>query len=363
MAQTVWQLGCGDAGRDYSRLLLKHDLACLGPGRYGPYDAERYGSIASSGEFTGRKMGGVEDFCIETRAGDIVVLRRGARIVAIGMLTDAGYQHDESFDDVYGWDLEHTLRVIWQDHLTAEIKAHQPDHSTCFFGNQTLKQSFSRVHDRNILDRIRDFVARCEVRPLKPLPQPPPAPLSLEELGQALFARGLANSAIDHVQRTIERQRRLLGWYREYGKASARPDEHEVVAHVILPLLLALGWSEQLLAVEWHKVDLAGFWGTPTTPENCVLVCEAKGLRYGLQNVREQAERYVKELGLHACRKILLTQGGRFYLYRRNADGSWPEEPSGYLNVERIRTNHIAPANTNAVETLIALTPAGIHRG
>ncbi len=69
-----------------------------------------------------------------------------------------------------------------------------------------------------------------------------------------------------------------LGWYREYGHASARPDEHEVVAHMVLPLLLALGWSEQLLAVEWHKVDLAGFWGTPTIPENCVLMCEAKGV-------------------------------------------------------------------------------------
>ena len=29
----------------------------------------------------------------------------------------------------------------------------------------------------------------------------------------------------------------------------------------MLPLLLALGWSEQLLAVEWKKIDLAAFWG------------------------------------------------------------------------------------------------------
>ena len=36
--------------------------------------------------------------------------------------------------------------------------------------------------------------------------------------------------------------------------------------------------------------------------------------------------------------------------------------PVGYLNVKLIRTNHIATANTNAVDTIMALTPAGINR-
>ena len=57
------------------------------------------------------------------------------------------------------------------------------------------------------------------------------------------------------------------------------------MAHIILPLLLALGWSEQLLAVEWQKIDLAAFGSTPTTAKTCVLVCEAEGLGHGLQDV------------------------------------------------------------------------------
>ena len=47
----------------------------------------------------------------------------------------------------------------------------------------------------------------------------------------------------------------------------------------------ALGWSEQLLAVEWNKIDLAVFQATPRTPDKCALLCEAKSLGHGLQNV------------------------------------------------------------------------------
>ena len=35
-------------------------------------------------------------------------------------------------------------------------------------------------------------------------------------------------------------------------------------------------------------------------------------------------------------------------------------KPKGYINVEKIRTNHIAPAGTGAIDTLFALTPTGV---
>lgn len=138
-----------------------------------------------------------------------------------------------------------------------------------------------------------------------------------------------------------------------------RPTEHEVVAHIILPLLIALGWSEQLLAVEWRKIDLAIFSGTPTDQQRCRLVCEAKGIGHGLQDVLQQAVRYTDTLQLTACDKILLADGGRFYLYRRRAE-RWGQQPSGYLNVLKIRENHLLPSGTNAIDTIIALTPLGI---
>ena len=192
------------------------------------------------------------------------------------------------------------------------------------------------------------------------MPPCPSNPLSPEKLGQQLFSKGIANDAVDRVLSAIERQRRLLKWYEEQGDESKRPKEHEVVAHMVLPLLLALGWSEQLLAIEWDKIDLAAFCRTPTTPETCVLVCEAKEMRHGLQGVLEQAVKYVKNLGLKRCERILLTQGARFYLYDRPRKGwSYPLPPTGYINVEKIRTEHVYPTNTNAVDTIVALSPLG----
>jgi hypothetical protein len=366
----VWQVGAGDAGRDFSTLCIDHDVMILGPGKYGPYDQDKYAKVVNDGEYSQRKIGLIGDFSRLVEPGHLVLLRRGGRAVALGVVADGGYRHDTAYDDVYGWDLEHCRSVIWQDHLQDELAALQTE--IPLFGTPRMPM-FTSVNSQDVLNRIAPLLERLRTRPLKPLPVPPPPPLTMEELGEALFSSGLSNSEVDQVQKAIERQRRLLRWYRQHGKASNRPDEQEVVSHMVLPLLLALGWSEQLLAVEWRKVDLAGFIATPTTSEYCVLACEAKGLTHGL-HIREaledaepardafgQAVGSVKRLSLNRCRKILLSQGGRFYLYRRNADtDGWQTTPSGYLNVEKIRTEHLAPSGTNAVTTLMALTPAGV---
>lgn len=218
--------------------------------------------------------------------------------------------------------------------------------------------ALTSVADTAVIEPIRHLFDRCQSRSLRPLPQSPPPALSLDELSETLFRRGLGFTAVDQLRKSLEMQRRLIEWYQSSGMKE-RPTEHEVVAHIILPLLIALGWSEQLLAVEWRKIDLAIFSGTPTDQQRCRLVCEAKGMGHGLQDVLQQAVRYTDTLQLTACDKILLADGGRFYLYRRRAKG-WEQQPSGYLNVLKIRENHLLPSGTNAIDTIIALTPLGI---
>ena len=123
--QRVWQVGAGDAGRDFSRLCLDHDLMVLGPGRYGPFEADVYANVVSEGDYTGRKVGLVADFCQAVQPGHVVLLRRGQRAVALGIVANDDYQHDPTFDDIYGWDLEHSRAVIWQEHLVEDLKALQ----------------------------------------------------------------------------------------------------------------------------------------------------------------------------------------------------------------------------------------------
>lgn len=323
----------------------------MGSGDYGDYNSNK-------GAY--RKSSQVKRFATSVKQGDIVLLRFCHCVVAIGKVAGEGYEWNRVFDDVFGWDLQHTHRVIWQDHLAETVQEIQK--SKKLFGDRKQQPTFTAVKDRVVLDPIEHLFEHCKTRTLKAMPAELPKPLKPEQLGEELFSRGLPNKSVDSVLLAIQRQRRLAKWYKEHGKKSVRPTEHEVVAHMILPFLLALGWSEQLLAVEWHKIDLAAFWGTPTTDENCCLVCEAKGLGHGLQNIFAQAIKYVEKSKLNNCKKIVLTDGTRLYLYQRLKNGSWDEVPVGYLNVKLIRTNHIAPANTNAVDTIMALTPAGINR-
>ena len=122
--------------------------------------------------------------------------------------------------------------------------------------------TFTTVNDDRVIAPIRHLIDQCEDRDLADLPASPTDPLSMDELEQALFQKGLAYDAAYRVREAIETLRRPLDWYRSSGLAPDRPAEHEVVAHIILPLLLALGWSEQLLAIEWLKLDIVVFWRT-----------------------------------------------------------------------------------------------------
>ena len=354
-------MAAGQAGRFYSDLFLKHDVMFLGPGNFGPYAKAAYARVVDDELAGSGIVSNIASFHDNVSPGQIVLMRNGLRVKAIGIVADTAYEWNETFDDVYGWNLQHTRRVIWQEHLSENLERIQKNGP--LFGDRKQIPTFTRVSDESVLAPLRPLFSMFRQRALRPLPLPLPAPLSLDEVGQQLFARGVANDAVDKVIAAIERQRRLLRWYEQFGGPSNRPTEHEVVAHIVLPLLLALGWSEQLLAVEWRKIDLAAFWTTPSTEQNCVLVCEAKSRHHGLQDVREQAFNYVENLKLHYCKRVLLTDGGRFYLFeRRSGEKPWSPQAVGYLNVERIRTNHIAPPDTNAIDTIVALTPAAAGR-
>lgn len=330
----------------------------IGPGDYGAFDRDSYEAHVREGSETRSKVTQVRDFSQGVKIGDLVLMRHGYSVKQIGIAHESGYEWKELFDDVLGWDLQHTRRVVWQEHLRDDLVSLQ--RSKALFSSRKQIPAFTRVRDERILGPLRPLLERVKDRPLKALPRAIPKPLSNEELGEALFARGLANGAVEKVVHAIERTRRLHRWYDRFGNASGRPSEHEVVAHVILPLLTALGWSEQLLAVEWSKVDLAGFSATPTTARNCILVCEAKGRGQGLRNVVNQAADYTRRLKLEGCRALMCTDGLSMFLYTKQGGlGDWFPIPAGTINVTRIRTESII-TRTSGVDTLMSLTPGGV---
>jgi hypothetical protein len=357
LSPQVWQIACGEKGRRYQRLFLDHDVMFLGPGRFGGYSASLYDANPEAKAEGEGKITYIRQFATEVEPGDIVLLRSGYNVLSIG-LVDSNYFHSTAFDDVYGWDLEHCRRVIWQRQHDDELQRIQAN--VDLFEDRKQIPTFTRVNHPKNLDPIRHLLPQVAKRPLQALPECPPPPLTPEQLSDALFREGLSYDACLHMERTIRKLRGLLEWYGE-ERSPGRPTEHEVVAHMILPLLLALGWSEQLLAVEWRKIDLAVFTHAPTVPLSCGLVCEAKGMDNPLQDVVEQAIGYCEKHQLANCSKILVGDGGYFSLYRRR-DGKWEPEPSGYISLRKLRRHYLLPKGADAVKTLMALTPAHISR-
>lgn len=349
MTKQVWQIAAGENGRYYDQLFLDHDIMFLGPGRVGEYPFS-YAQSVKDGEITQDEHDRINTFVTEIQDSDVILLRRGRQVRAIGLAV-AGYQYYAQLDDIYGWDLQHIRRVRWQPQLEGVLKGLQ-------FG-PTQMRTVTRVHAKPIIDAIAPLISQCiykHTHELKRLPPAPSEPMTWDEVKHELYQRGLRYDAAEKSVSVLQQIVRLSDWYDGHCRNLSRPTEHEVVTHMVVPLLIALGWSEQQIAVEWQHIDLATFAVMPPVAEHCVLVCEAKGRGQGMQNAIDQADDYVKKHNLSNCRRILVTNGTHYYLYDPQGD-----DPVGYFNVHSLRTNHIAPAGTNAIDTIFALTPTGMH--
>src|SRR5438477_1247829 len=96
----VWQVSAGPASRSYSDVLLKYGVALVGSGDAGPWTRQR-----DDDEFEGSL---VRRFASEVTAGDVLLLRTGLATIAGVGLVAGDYLYVNAFDDVNGWDLQHT---------------------------------------------------------------------------------------------------------------------------------------------------------------------------------------------------------------------------------------------------------------
>ena len=309
MSRVVWQISGGPASRSYAEVFLKHGVALIGPGDAGPWVPER-----DDDEFEG---GFVRRFASEVSIGDAFLLRTGiATIAAVGLVV-GDYLHLDNFDDVNGWDLQHTRRVRW-----CRLPEAHTFRSAVFGANPTR---CARVWNQE----VRDFAERFLNSPpvdwqMAPLPELPPCEPPLEDVPDAL--QGIVAQARDLVP--------LLQDSQGFGE---HPSEDELIAHFVVPFLRALGWPPERIAVKWRRVDVVVFRALPRTAENCLFVIEAKRLGAGIEGALQQAEGYVATLGLP--RDVIVTDGIRYRLYAcRNgfqplayANLSWLKRPAAAL--------------------------------
>ncbi len=301
--RSVWQISAGPASRSYADVFLRHGVALIGPGDAGPWTADR-----DDTEFEGSF---VRRFASEIAPGDVLLLRTGiAKIAAVGIAADS-YLYVNAFDDVNGWDLQHTRRVRWGSLSVGHDFGGAP------FGANPPR--CSRVWSDEIVDFATRFLNsppthwQTAVLPELPVEQPPlePVPEVLAEL--------------------VAQAADLLPLMQDSQRFGELPSEDELIAHLVVPFLRALGWPPERIAVKWRYIDVSVFRALPRTAATCQFVIEAKRLGAGVEGALEQAQGYVNALGI-PC-DVIVTDGVRYRMY----DSTRGFEPLAYANLARLK--------------------------
>lgn len=311
---TYWQIASGSESRDYSEDFLKFGMAFVG----GP---EKITTIK------------------QVRAGDRIILKRGmSQIIAAGVAVErdgtvageAGMEvRKDWLLDYDGWRLPGYCFVEW----------HKPTPPVEVKG--LTRSTIQSVNIPAIQKAADDIIANCAVHEHFPEPSNVDE-LPDHEMLEHLIKLGLSPITAESLTMTLRRIRLLANYYNGTTWEDVR--EHETRTFLIIPLLLALGWSEQQIKIELGvtggRIDVACFsspYGrNPDTlvanDKDCVLILESKGFSQGLDYAHEQGKAYAEHFP--NCQIVISSNGYCYKAYRRKSDGQGFETgPAAYLNL------------------------------
>ena len=344
--KTIWQQAAGDTDRDYSQKCLEWDVILNGPGDKGRWpDCEK--SLRDD-KRSAKKITDIRRFAEEMKDGDLIVLRIGtSKVLAVGQVVGA-YEWNDEFGDIDGWRLQHIRRVCW---LWRDNNPKVFDTYDLKLGDTTQKLSEGK-------GPVRDWLSTLSIpddalsQPLVKLPESiEKNDITVGEISEFLFDKGVESASIRDLLNEIGELTRIAKWYQR--TEDNKPSEHETVAYLVVPLLRALGWTPQRMAVEWNHVDLALFEKLPRSNENLRVVVEAKKMENSCLKAKDQAEAYTN--GRVNCHRVIVTDGLRYGVYTRT--DAKPFELYAYMNLTRLRHGYPVYKCEGAEEALWAMTP------
>lgn len=322
---TYWQIAAGSAGRGYSKLFLKFGMAFFGSG------ANRYKEI---------------------KVGDTVILKQGGtKILATGKVFQrngehSGNHYEDSSDkkdkewllDVDGWDLPAWCYVDWKVPVGGQAKV----------TGLNPQGTISLAHQPEP-QKVADEILATGCPPAEAEYKGPEKTklVAVQELLETLDRDGLMPSASNEAKNKIEHIRDLAIYYRDHYGWKHNIPEHEARTFLVVPLLLALGWSEKRIKIELANVDIACFskpyenW--EESEGNCVAIIETKSFASGLAYAQDQVKLYSDKF--LNCKALITTNGYCYKIYLKDEKGSFPEyldpyDPSAYINLLNLRDKY-----------------------
>ena len=343
---TYWQIAAGSEQRDYSDLFLKYGIAFVGEG--------------------------LEEKNVNL--GDIMVLKQGkTAIKAVGIVVERdgiyrGYVDEEGYVvdeggrenkdrrkewllDHDGWGLREFCYVDWRKPNSKKpIKVKGL--------NRGALSGLRQPKPKDVADDILDTGTRV---PILPEPSSEISEVTDDEILRFLIEEGIRPSLSDEITSTISKIRLLADYY--YHKCTWEDiGEHEIRTFLVVPLLLALGWSEQQIKIEFRRIDITCF-RKPCKSDNeewekeCVAIIETKRFGAGLDYAHQQAKAYSEDFPL--CQAVIATNGYCYKVYLRDQDNQFQTTPSAYINLLMLRDKYLLdPENVGgALEAIKWLLP------
>lgn len=344
--RVIWQQASGDTNRNYSELCLQWGVILNGPGVEGKWPD--CNSILREEGWTSRKMTDLRRFCEEMEEGHLVVLRLGtSTVIAVGEIV-GDYEWLEIFGDVDGWDLQHCRRVRWLWQSLENPKIFET--YALKLGDTTQKLDSEVVEDwlRNLEIPETQYHKELPIIPKNDLNER--FKLELNDISDYLYDKGIASSSIERLLENIGELIRIAKWY---PKQNDQPSEYETVAYLVIPLLRALGWTPQKMAVEWNRVDVALFSALPRGNDNLSVVVEVKKLGASCLTAKSQAQAYASDK--QHCNRLIVTDGLRYGVYSKNEQGEFFLD--AYLNLLRLRSQYPLYECDGATESFLLMSP------
>jgi hypothetical protein len=320
----IWQIAAGDGGRDYSEVFLKYGVMLIGNGDAGEYFShkEQYKSCGW-GKYN-------IIFAEQIAEGDIVVLANSKRCEILAVGTVGNYSYEPFFDDVEGWDLQHCRSVKWGK-----------PHNQTPISRLCRRGTINRIDNKDIKEKINNILYSGESFQSNSFPSEKVKTITNEELTNKLVDSKILYSKEDtgNFVQTLDKIQRLAKFYsKDYDWKNVL--EHETRTFLIIPLLLALGWTEEKIKIEWNitgrkKIDTALFkknYCLENKNNNCVIILEAKRFGDGLSYTFNQAKEYADKL--LQCNTIITSDGCCYKLYKRIGNRWNPDKKiDAYLNI------------------------------
>lgn len=330
---TVWQVAAGAEGRNYEWAFLRYGLAFAG------------------GEANERALHKY------VQPGDVVILKRGnSQIRAVGRVVErggvaSGRGDKEWLKDFDGWGLPAYCYVEW----------HEPPDGKPIPTQGLTRATVQGVNKQSIKDEALRLLAEWPAK-VEYAPEPGATDeVKDDDILAGLIREGLSPAQAEDLTAAVRRIR-LLARYYGGSEAGWWISEHETRAFLILPLLTALGWSEQQVRIEYAtksgRLDAVCFTKPlhEATDDDCALILESKSFRRGLDGAHAQAKRYAKVLP--GARSVVVSNGYCYKVYLRDGDGGFSQWPDAYLNLLRPRDKYpLDPSKGGAIETLTHLLP------